>query len=104
MEKHITLFTEYSARRAGDECASVFMQEKIFSEMERQSWNIPSSMNKIGLVLYGRAILYCCDEEGNEYMIDELEERCCFWRTVSSPGRLSALLCDRRRRNKGNVH
>lgn len=32
------------------------------------------SMNKIGLILYGRAILYCCDEEGNEYMIDELKK------------------------------
>lgn len=37
-----------------------------------------SSMNKIGLVLYGRAILYCCDEEGNEYMIDELKKDAVF--------------------------
>jgi CRP-like cAMP-binding protein len=37
-----------------------------------------SSMNKIGLVLYGRAVLYCCDEEGNEYMIDELKKDAVF--------------------------
>lgn len=36
------------------------------------------SMNKIGLILYGRAILYCCDEEGNEYMIDELKKDAVF--------------------------
>ena len=37
-----------------------------------------SSMNKIGLVLYGRGVLYCCDEEGNEYMIDELKKDAVF--------------------------
>ena len=31
-----------------------------------------SSMKKIGLILYGRAVLYCCDSEGNQDMIDEL--------------------------------
>ena len=36
------------------------------------------SMNKIGLILYGSAILYCCDEEGNEYMIDELKKDAVF--------------------------
>lgn len=37
-----------------------------------------SSMNKIGLILYGRAVLYCCDEDGNEYMIDELKRDAVF--------------------------
>ena len=31
-----------------------------------------SSMKKIGLIQEGRAVLYCCDEDGNEYVIDEL--------------------------------
>ena len=37
-----------------------------------------SAMKKIGLVIYGRAVLYCCDEEGNEYMIDELKKDAVF--------------------------
>ena len=37
-----------------------------------------NSMNKIGLILYGRAVLYCCDEDGNEYMIDELKKDAVF--------------------------
>ena len=35
-------------------------------------------MKKIGLILYGRAVLYCCDEEGNEYVIDELKKDAVF--------------------------
>ena len=31
-----------------------------------------SDMKKIGLIQEGRAVLYCCDEDGNEYVIDEL--------------------------------
>ena len=31
------------------------------------------SMKKIGLILEGQAVLYCCDEEGNQYMMDNLE-------------------------------
>ena len=30
-------------------------------------------MKKIGLLLEGQAVLYCCDEEGNQYMMDNLE-------------------------------
>ena len=37
-----------------------------------------SSMNKIGLILYGRAILYCCDTEGNQYLIDEFNKDAVF--------------------------
>ena len=32
------------------------------------------SMNEIGLILSGRAVLYCCDEAGNQYLIDELKK------------------------------
>ena len=32
-----------------------------------------NTMNKIGLILSGRAVLYYCDEEGNQYMMDNLE-------------------------------
>lgn len=37
-----------------------------------------SAMKKIGVILYGRAVLYCCDEEGNEYVIDELKKDAVF--------------------------
>ena len=36
------------------------------------------TMNKIGLILSGRAVLYYCDEEGNQYMIDELKKDAVF--------------------------
>lgn len=32
-----------------------------------------SSMKKIGLILEGQAVLYCIDEDGNQYMIDNLK-------------------------------
>ena len=37
-----------------------------------------NTMNKIGLILSGRAVLYYCDEEGNQYMIDELKKDAVF--------------------------
>ena len=36
------------------------------------------SMNKIGLILSGRSVLYCCDEAGNQYLIDELKKDAVF--------------------------
>ena len=33
-----------------------------------------SSMKKIGLILEGQAVLYCIDEDGNQYMIDNLKK------------------------------
>ena len=37
-----------------------------------------SSMKKIGLILYGRAVLNCCDAEGNQHIIDELNKDAVF--------------------------
>ena len=37
-----------------------------------------NTMNKFGLILSGRAVLYYCDEEGNQYMIDELKKDAVF--------------------------
>lgn len=33
-----------------------------------------SSMKKIGLILDGQAAVYCCDEEGRQYLLDELKK------------------------------
>ena len=41
-----------------------------------------SSMKKIGLILEGQAVLYCIDEDGNQYMIDNLKKDSVFWRTI----------------------
>ena len=63
-----------------------------------------NTMNKIGLILYGRAVLYYCDEEGNEYVIDELKKDAVFGEPFLLPADFSALLCEGGRRNQGNVH
>ena len=57
---------------------SVFRQEKHIFQNGETIMEYASSMNKIGLILYGRAVLYCCDKEGNQYMIDELKKDAVF--------------------------
>ena len=37
-----------------------------------------STMQKVGVVICGRAVLYCCDADGNEDMIDELNKDAVF--------------------------
>lgn len=77
MEKHITLFTDVLPEEQERMRVCFHAREDIFRNGET-IMEYSRSMNKIGLVLYGRAILYCCDEEGNEYMIDELKKNAVF--------------------------
>ena len=77
MEKHITLFTDILPEEQERMRVCFHAREDIFRNGET-IMEYSRSMNKIGLVLYGRAILYCCDEEGNEYMIDELKKNAVF--------------------------
>ena len=77
MEKHITLFTDILPEEQERMRVCFHTREDIFRNGET-IMEYSRSMNKIGLVLYGRAILYCCDEEGNEYMIDELKKDAVF--------------------------
>ena len=75
--EHITLFTNILPEEQERMRICFHAREDIFRNGET-IMEYSSSMNKIGLVLYGRAVLYCCDEEGNEYMIDELKKDAVF--------------------------
>ena len=75
--EHITLFTNILPEEQERKRICFHAREDIFRNGET-IMEYSSSMNKIGLVLYGRAVLYCCDEEGNEYMIDELKKDAVF--------------------------
>ena len=77
MERHITLFTDILPEEQERMRVCFHAREDIFRNGET-IMEYSRSMNKIGLILYGRAILYCCDEEGNEYMIDELKKDAVF--------------------------
>ena len=75
--EHITLFTNILPEEQERMRICFHAREDIFRNGET-IMEYSSSMNKIGLVLYGRGVLYCCDEEGNEYMIDELKKDAVF--------------------------
>ena len=70
MEK-ITLFTNILPEE--QETMRVCMQarELTFSAHEILM-EYSCSMKKIGLILEGEALLYCCDADGTEYILDEL--------------------------------
>ena len=69
--EHITLFTDILPEEQERMRVCFKVREEIFQNGET-IMEYSSSMKKIGLILYGRAILYCCDTEGNQYLIDEL--------------------------------
>ena len=75
--EHITLFTDILPEEQERMRVCFHAREMTFRNGET-IMEYSSSMKKIGLILYGRAILYCCDEEGNEYMIDELKKDAVF--------------------------
>ena len=77
MDEHITLVTDILPEEQERMRICFHAKEVVFRNGET-IMEYSSSMNKIGLVLYGRAVLYCCDEEGNEYMIDELKKDAVF--------------------------
>ena len=66
---------------------------KNFFRMAGTIMEYSSSMKKIGLIQDGRAVLYCCDEDGNEYVIDELNQDSVFGEPFLLPVRCPALLC-----------
>lgn len=75
--EHITLFTDILPEEQERMRVCFQARESVYKNGET-IMEYSSSMNKIGLVLYGRAVLYCCDEEGNQYMIDELKKDAVF--------------------------
>ena len=66
---YITLFTDILPKEQERMRVCFHAREMTFRNGET-IMEYSNSMKKIGLILYGRAILYCCDTEGNEYMID----------------------------------
>ena len=75
--EHITLFTDILPEEQERMRVCFHAREMTFRNGET-IMEYSNSMKKIGLLLYGRAILYCCDTEGNEYMIDELNKDAVF--------------------------
>ena len=75
--EHITLFTDILPEEQERMRVCFHAREDIFRNGET-IMEYANSMNKIGLILYGRAVLYCCDKDGNEYMIDELKRDAVF--------------------------
>lgn len=74
---YITLFTDILPKEQERMRVCFHAREMTFRNGET-IMEYSNSMKKIGLILYGRAILYCCDTEGNEYMIDELNKDAVF--------------------------
>ena len=75
--EHITLFTDILPEEQERMRICFHAREMTFRNGET-IMEYSSSMKKIGLILYGRAILYCCDTEGNQYLIDELNKDAVF--------------------------
>ena len=71
--EHITLFTDIMPEEQERIRVCFKVREEIFQNGET-IMEYSSSMKKIGLIQDGRAVLYCCDEDGNEYVIDELNQ------------------------------
>ena len=74
---HITLFTDILLEEQERMRVCFRARELVFKNGETVM-EYSSTMNKIGLILYGRATLYCCDKDGNQYMIDELKKDAVF--------------------------
>ena len=71
--EHITLFTDILPEEQERMRVCFKVREAVFQNGET-IMEYSSSMKKIGLIQEGRAVLYCCDEDGNEYVIDELNK------------------------------
>lgn len=90
--EHITLFTDIMPEEQERIRVCFKVREEIFQNGET-IMEYSSSMKKIGLIQDGRAVLYCCDEDGNEYVIDELNQDSVFGEPFFTSVRCPALLC-----------
>lgn len=69
--EHITLFTDILPEEQERMRVCFKCREAFFQNGETIN-GIFQFHEKNGLIQEGRAVLYCCDEDGNEYVIDEL--------------------------------
>ena len=75
--EHITLFTDILPEEQERMRVCFHAREMTFRNGET-IMEYSSSIKKIGLILYGRAVLNCCDAEGNQHIIDELNKDAVF--------------------------
>ena len=68
----VTLFS-YITQEEQERMKVCFGMREVCYENNETIMEYAHSMKKIGLLLEGQAVLYCCDEEGNQYMMDNLE-------------------------------
>ena len=68
----VTLFS-YIMPEEQERMKVCFGMREVTYENNETIMEYAHSMKKIGLILEGQAVLYCCDEEGNQYMMDNLE-------------------------------
>lgn len=69
----ITLFSYITPEEQERMRVCFRMRETSFQNNET-IMEYSSSMEKIGLILNGQASVYCCDEEGKQYLLDELKK------------------------------
>ena len=74
---HISLFTNILPEEQ-ERMRICFQAKEFIFQPNETIMEYSPSMNKVGLILYGRAVLYCCDEAGNQYLIDELKKDAVF--------------------------
>lgn len=70
---NITLFS-YISPEEQERMRICFCMREVVYQNNETIMEYASSMKKIGLILEGQAVLYCSDEEGNQYMMDELKK------------------------------
>ena len=69
----VTLFSYITPEEQERMRVCFCMREAVFQKNET-IMEYAHSMKKIGLILEGQAVLYCCDEDGNQYMLDDLKK------------------------------
>ena len=69
----VTLFS-YITPEEQERMRVCFCMREVTYQNNEMIMEYASSMKKIGLILEGQAALYCCDEEGNQYMLDDLKK------------------------------
>ena len=69
----VTLFS-YISPEEQERMRICFCMREVTYQNNETIMEYANSMKKIGLILDGNAVLYCCDEDGNQYMMDELKK------------------------------
>lgn len=71
--EEVTLFSHITKEEQERMRICFHMREVSFQNNET-IMEYASSMKKIGLIQKGQAAVYCCDEEGKQYLLDELKK------------------------------